>query len=288
MESLSLIGVTWKKEKDKLRIKGLSIPKCRIESDKSNNPLAFKMITWKEAILLTLLNHYRVADHVSLTQLYNRHLKHLVQLTGSMGRTPDATLRSHLQSLRSEGYIAFLHDLGEESGNYIITRLPTETDFNRLRRIKYRGERMVAEILDSLLVDASEFKSMANHTTAKDRSQAFEFQMKTCGYAMQVSFEGMVYKSNLYYDFYLEFRNGSKIARAAIEFQGIQHEIAVKYFGCDKGLAVTIVRDLTKVRFSAENDISLLLVKTYDKESEADNIKQFLNNIRRKIGLNML
>lgn len=74
----------------------------------------------------------------------------------------------------------------------------------------------------------------------------------------QKSFTGCIYKSKLYFDFYLPDFN------ICIEFDGEQHYIPIEFFGGNKNLSVVKIRDNIKNIFCKENNINLIRIR-YDE-----------------------
>jgi len=86
----------------------------------------------------------------------------------------------------------------------------------------------------------------------------------------QKTFSDCIYKSKLYFDFYLPEYN------ICIEFDGAQHYVPVDFFGGVDNLIVTKKRDTIKNNFCEENNINLIRIK-YD-----DDIIEKLNFLNKK------
>ena len=71
----------------------------------------------------------------------------------------------------------------------------------------------------------------------------------------QYSFEKCVNENKLLFDFYLPKQN------ICIEFDGIQHEKAISFFGGEEGLRKTKKRDQIKNLFCIESNIKLIRIK---------------------------
>ena len=84
-------------------------------------------------------------------------------------------------------------------------------------------------------------------------------------FSLQKTFENMVHKSNLKYDFFLDEYN------LAIEFNGVQHYEPVEYFGGEKYLMELKEKDEIKIRYAHENKINLLIIK-YTEINEIEKI----------------
>lgn len=78
-------------------------------------------------------------------------------------------------------------------------------------------------------------------------------------YMKEYSFSDCKYKNKLKFDFYLPDYN------LCIEFDGIHHFKAVKYFGGMKKLTETKLRDEIKTQYCKNNNIKLLRIK-YDED----------------------
>jgi hypothetical protein len=85
----------------------------------------------------------------------------------------------------------------------------------------------------------------------------------------QKTFDECIYKRNLKFDFYLPKYN------ICIEYNGIQHYQVLnnEFFGGEKKLKETLIRDEIKVEYCKENNIQLLIIR-YD-----DDIFEMLNQI---------
>jgi hypothetical protein len=66
------------------------------------------------------------------------------------------------------------------------------------------------------------------------------------------NFEGLIYKSKLYFDFFLPKYN------LCIEFDGLQHNYAYEFFGGEDALKERKIRDLIKNNYCIDNNIKLV------------------------------
>lgn len=85
-------------------------------------------------------------------------------------------------------------------------------------------------------------------------------------YETQKQFEGMKYKGNLKFDFYLPDYN------VAIEIMGIQHFEPVKRFGGNKKFEETVIRDNIKREYCKNNGIKLIEVDRSKEMTSKRNI----------------
>jgi len=83
----------------------------------------------------------------------------------------------------------------------------------------------------------------------------------------QKSFNGLKHKSNLYFDFYLSKYN------LCIEFDGIQHYKAFRFFGGEEKLKDTKIKDDIKNKFCIDNGIKLLRISYSINYKTKDKIK---------------
>jgi very-short-patch-repair endonuclease len=95
---------------------------------------------------------------------------------------------------------------------------------------------------------------------------------KNIKYFEQKSFDGLKYKSNLYFDFYLPDYN------LCIEFDGMQHKKAYYFFGGENALKERVLRDEIKNNYCKSNNINLLRlnfqVNYLTKERISKNIEE--------------
>ena len=85
-------------------------------------------------------------------------------------------------------------------------------------------------------------------------------------YETQKQFEGMKYKGNLKFDFYLPMYN------VALEVMGIQHFEPVKRFGGDKKFEETVIRDNIKREYCKNNNIKLIEIDRSKEMTSKRNI----------------
>lgn len=74
----------------------------------------------------------------------------------------------------------------------------------------------------------------------------------------QKTFKDCIYKSNLYFDFYIPSKN------TCIEYNGIQHYYSFDFFGGDIGFNIIKIRDTIKKNFCKKNKIKLLIINYKD------------------------
>lgn len=100
-------------------------------------------------------------------------------------------------------------------------------------------------------------------------------------YIEQKNFEGLKYKSNLYFDFYLPEYN------LCIEFDGLQHTKAYSFFGGEEALKERKLRDVIKNNYCKENNINLLRIShqiNYKIRDRVYNIiEEKINNVLNEI-----
>jgi hypothetical protein len=90
---------------------------------------------------------------------------------------------------------------------------------------------------------------------SKGENEIFGFLRKNnIKFESQKTFDGCVYKSNLYFDFYLPEQN------ICIEYNGVQHYSPFEFFGGLEGFEIIKKRDLIKKNFCKENKIKLFLI----------------------------
>ena len=82
----------------------------------------------------------------------------------------------------------------------------------------------------------------------------------------------------LSYDFYLPIYN------LLIEFQGIQHEQPIEYFGGEEQFEIQQEHDKRKREYAKQNNINLLEIWYYD----IDNIEEILTNTLNNLKLESL
>jgi len=92
-------------------------------------------------------------------------------------------------------------------------------------------------------------------------------------FVQQQTFKNCKYKQNLFFDFYLPNHN------ICIEYDGILHFKSVKYFGGEKKLKLTQLRDKIKTDFCHQNNIELIRIR-YNQ-----NVLNKLNEILEKRNL---
>lgn len=104
---------------------------------------------------------------------------------------------------------------------------------------------------------------------------------KNINYSEQESFDGLKFKSNLYFDFYLPDYN------LCIEFDGMQHKIAYDFFGGENALLERIKRDDIKNKYCKDNNIYLLRMSYQINYKSRNNIyfkiKEKIENILDEI-----
>ena len=192
--------------------------------------------------------------------LIDNHLRAMVYLVRSVGATPDQTLSRTLQSLRDAGLIVF-HSRGiyrlvknnSETTNLLLAqeKVSRETKADRAARAdktskkESRGEAIVRKLLDSMNIK----------------------------YEKEKTFKEMRLKGQLRFDFYFE----SDAKKYAIEYDGIQHSIAVQFFGGVPKMIEGNIRDKIKNKYAQENDIKLLRVKGLDSEEIKEKIKKLVS-----------
>ncbi len=182
--------------------------------------------TWSYLTLKTLM---MVADPItreaSLKDIYN-HSEIMSKEVGSVGKTPEATIRERLQDLRNIGLIEFLANEGKR-GYYRLNPLtmPVESLFKRKQS---RGERLIATILDEYGIS----------------------------YQREKTFPNLKDKRYLRFDFYFEIEGRGFV----IEFDGVQHRKAIPYFGGEKALQITQQHDAMKNGYVA-NTKNLTIIR---------------------------
>jgi hypothetical protein len=248
--------------------------------------------TWREVVIL-VLQFVPLNVEFNRQWLLRRRLKRIVQLTGSAGKTPDQTLSRVLQGIRDEGYLKFKGD-----GVYVLTEYP---ELNNVKKLsKYRGERIVARILDSFFENSSrdwfenkkikEQKIKALQIEKKKKGQKLtyegakkllgynvseaETQLREChyiaktnlqglNYVQQATLEGLKKERSLRLDFLFFIKKNKRKQWFAIEFQGEQHRIAVKHWGGETGLLYRRECDQIKANYCINHQIILICVQSY-------------------------
>ena len=81
------------------------------------------------------------------------------------------------------------------------------------------------------------------------------------------------YKNKLKFDFYIPSMN------LLIEYQGIQHFKAIKYFGGQEGLETRIIRDNIKREWVKERNLDLLEIRYDDKSEISTLIEEFSHKL---------
>lgn len=172
-------------------------------------------------------------------------------------------------------YIKFI-----DKGVYQIVKEIPEIE---LDNYKWKGERMVANILRDLL-HFEDSHILLTGKESKKLKKIFKDQdkiMENFGFICQATFDNMIWRGSLRFDFYFEVIdiNGNK-ARCAIEFHGKQHDKPIKIFGGIDGYVTTVARDICKARYAYANNIFVLYIRSMKYEEVYNTIDQWITLIK--------
>lgn len=92
----------------------------------------------------------------------------------------------------------------------------------------------------------------------------------------QKTFDWLIYKSNLYLDFYLPDYN------VAIECQGEQHFKPIEFFGGEKGFQYIQNRDITKKQLCTNHGINILYYSKIVANNVFNDLNELLQNLKYK------
>ncbi len=214
--------------------------------------------TWELEVFKTIIQETDAkTKKVTLQQIYT-HQDDMVKKLGSIGITPDATIRATLQNLRNFGLLQFLSTEGE-SGIYRLKSanlVPVVLKMLSKRR-RSKGEMMIAMILDSLGIK----------------------------YETEKTFLDLKRKGFLRFDFYFE-KDGRGFL---IEFDGEQHRKPVEFLGGNTAFIKTVESDKMKNNYAKNKDLILIRIKKLNEEKARKMIVSAITNpdkIRRKIIIN--
>jgi len=179
-----------------------------------------------------LKNCFLEADPV--TKMFTRkdmianRISTIIEQTQTIGKTPGDTMSRTLQGLRDMGFLKFVN---KERGVYKLIKNCVDLT-NKTEKKQSKGETMIKNILDSMGV---RYEREKLHSDLK-------------------------YKGYLRFDFEIIHNN----RRFVVEFDGEQHRRAVDFFGGEKALALTKIRDQIKNNYCEDNNITMIRIDTLD------------------------
>lgn len=260
--------------KNSSQFKQIPISKCDIiiNTNKKRNNL-------QDLIIRANLIHNNKYKYDNIKVHKNMHEKVLIEC--EFHGVFEQSLHSHINKKRGCAKCA-IENATDTKVNFIIKSKQVHGDEYDYSKVNYINSRTKVIIVCSIHGDFEQkpndhISSSAGCPICKEskgeRIIRNFLDQNSIKYEYQKAFDDCIFKSQLFFDFYLIDYN------LCIEYDGEQHDQLVEYWGGINGLEMRKIRDNIKNEYCINNNIKLLRIRYSDKIEEKlyDNIKNNTN-----------
>ena len=198
--------------------------------------------SWKESLLSACILEADSQLFFTNKNLIKNRLPKIIEETGCKGKTPQNTMSRILQELRDDNLIQFI-----KPGIYKLNNDITMKNLIQKTNGISKGEIFIGKILKELNIS----------------------------FIREKTFNDLRYKSFLRFDFYFQVKN----IEFVLEFDGIQHDIPIEFFGGQEAYDNLKIRDNIKEKYCIEKNIKLIRINDKNRNL-AKIIKRFFSDER--------
>ncbi len=209
---------------------------------------------WKIAMLVKV---FKLGGDTSMFTFRDirDNINDIVQITQSIGKTPENSANYYLQCFRDDGIIKFLGKSNAKGKGNSNAKEKGKGKGKGKSNYKNRGKYVL--LSKDIEYHLSRFKSKMSRGEFFIMEQLRKVELM---FEQQKILPGLIYKSHLRLDFYLKIEGKPYV----IEVDGPPHRLEIKHYGGQKALEEIQARDKKKDTYCIANGIPLTRME-YDR-----------------------